>query len=240
MKRQIILDTETTGKDHKRGARVIEIGAIEYIDKKPTGRVFHHYLNPGNAIMEEGAFKVHGISLEQLQDKPSFRAVADEFIEFVRGAEILIHNAPFDVGFLDEELKLAGKPPLWQFATVECTMKIAQSFYPGQRVSLDKLCERHGVSNQHRTFHGALLDAELLADVFFKMTEDSTPFIDDEAIAKTPRDPVVRIERSRRGPAPELPAEAAAAHEAMLDSMEKSSQAPSVWRRPASASAPRP
>lgn len=237
--RQIILDTETTGKEVKRGNRIIEIGALEYVDRKPTGRKFHYYINPEGAPIEEGAFNVHGISAEQLVGKPLFRTIADEFIEFVRGAEILIHNASFDVGFLNDELNRCGKPPIWEFAKTECTLKIAQSLYPNQRNSLDKLCERLEVSNEHRTLHGALLDAELLAEVYFKMTENAAPFVDDEEIAKRPRPPVVRLERSRRGPSPEVPAAALAAHEEMLDSMEKATQSAPVWRKPASAAQPK-
>ncbi len=240
MKRQIILDTETTGMDVKRGARIIEVGAIEYVDRKPTGRTFHYYVNPEGASIEPGAFKVHGISAEQLEGKPTFRMIADELVDFLKGAEILIHNAEFDIGFLDSELKRLNKPPVWEFAQIECTLKIANSFYPGQRNNLDKLCERHGISTEHRTLHGALLDAELLADVYFKMTENAAPFIDDEAIAKIPRPPVERIERSRRGPSPEVSSEALSAHESMLDSMEKNLQTPPVWRKTSPSASPRP
>ena len=170
MTRQIVLDTETTGLNAKLGDRVIEIGCLELLDRRPTCNYFHHYLNPERAS-EEGAVKVHGISDEFLLDKPRFREVASEFIEYIRGAELIIHNAPFDVEFLEQELALAKLPPLAQHcAGVRDTLKLAKGLHPGKKNSLDALCERYGVNNAHRTLHGALLDAELLAEVYLAMT----------------------------------------------------------------------
>ncbi len=170
MTRQIVLDTETTGLNAKLGDRVIEIGCLELLNRRPTGNHFHHYLNPERAS-EEGAVKVHGISDEFLLDKPRFREIAAEFVEYIRDAELIIHNAPFDVEFLEQELALAKLPPLSQHcAGVMDTLKLAKELHPGKKNSLDALCERYGVNNTHRTLHGALLDAELLAEVYLAMT----------------------------------------------------------------------
>jgi DNA polymerase-3 subunit epsilon len=170
MTRQIVLDTETTGLNAKLGDRVIEIGCLELLNRRPTDNHFHHYLNPERAS-EEGAVRVHGISDEFLLDKPRFREIASEFIEYIRGAELIIHNAPFDVEFLEQELALAKLPPLMQHcAGVKDTLKLAKELHPGKKNSLDALCERYGVNNAHRTLHGALLDAELLAEVYLAMT----------------------------------------------------------------------
>ncbi len=170
MTRQIVLDTETTGLNAKLGDRVIEIGCLELLNRRPTDNHFHHYLNPERAS-EEGAVRVHGISDEFLLDKPRFREIAAEFIEYIRGAELIIHNAAFDVEFLEQELALARLPPLMQHcAGVRDTLKLAKELHPGKKNSLDALCDRYGVNNAHRTLHGALLDAELLAEVYLAMT----------------------------------------------------------------------
>ena len=170
MTRQIVLDTETTGLNAKLGDRVIEIGCLELLNRRPTDNHFHHYLNPERAS-EEGAVRVHGISDEFLLDKPRFREIAAEFIEYIRGAELIIHNAPFDVEFIEQELALAKLPPLMQHcAGVRDTLKLAKELHPGKKNSLDALCDRYGVNNAHRTLHGALLDAELLAEVYLAMT----------------------------------------------------------------------
>ncbi|MFK7962607.1 MAG: DNA polymerase III subunit epsilon [Burkholderiaceae bacterium] len=168
--RQIVLDTETTGLSASDGHRIIEIGCVEMENRRLTGRTLHHYLNPERDI-DEGAMQVHGLTLEMLADKPLFEQVADEFIEFVTGAEILIHNAAFDVGFLDAEFKRLRRKPLSQYCgEVTDTLAMARELHPGRRNSLDVLCDRYGVSNAHRKLHGALLDAELLADVYLAMT----------------------------------------------------------------------
>lgn len=167
--RQIFFDTETTGikpPDH----RVIEIGCVEVINRKLTGNHFHVYINPQREV-DEGAFRVHGLSYDQLKDKPLFEEVADEFIEFVKGAEILAHNAPFDVGFLNSEFKHINKTiSLESLGQITDTLKIARQLRPRQRNSLDALCQFYGVENSHRKLHGALLDAELLANMYLKMT----------------------------------------------------------------------
>ena len=169
--RQVVLDTETTGLSWERGNRVVEIGCIELLERRPTGRRFQRYLNPGRE-MELGAQEVTGLTLEFLQDKPTFDQVAIEFLDFIRGAELLIHNAEFDLGFLDNELALLGEGygRVRDHAAVIDTLALARERFPGQRTSLDALCRRLGVDNAHRTLHGALLDAELLADVYLSMT----------------------------------------------------------------------
>lgn len=169
--RQVVLDTETTGLSWERGNRVIEIGCIELLERRPTGRRFQRYLNPGREI-EPGAQEVTGLTLEFLSDKPPFDQVAVEFLDFIRGAELIIHNADFDVGFLDYELGLlgAGFGRIRDHAGVLDTLRLARERFPGQRNSLDALCRRLGVDNGHRKLHGALLDAELLAEVYLSLT----------------------------------------------------------------------
>lgn len=168
--RQIILDTETTGLDSAAGHRVIEIGCVELIDRRLSGRHFHQYLNPEREI-EDGALEVHGISSEFLSDKPVFAEILEAFLEFIDGAELIIHNAPFDIGFLDRELSLSGRiDRMADHATVIDTLEMARDLHPGQRNSLDALCRRYEVDDSCRTLHGALLDAEILADVYLAMT----------------------------------------------------------------------
>ena len=169
--RQVVLDTETTGLSWEKGNRVVEIGCIELLERRPTGRRFQRHLDP-QRDMEPGAQEVTGLTREFLAGKPLFAQVCDEFLDFVRGAELLIHNADFDVGFLDNELSLLGEGygRLRDHCAVVDTLGLARERYPGQRNSLDALCRRLGVDNAHRTLHGALLDAELLAEVYLSMT----------------------------------------------------------------------
>lgn len=170
--RQVVLDTETTGLEHRDGHRIIEIGCVELIERRLTGRNFHVYLNPERQV-EGGALEVHGITDEFLADKPRFVDVADDFIGFIRDAELVIHNAPFDVGFLDAELERLGVDPVLRvidLAQVLDTLALARELHPGQRNSLDALCKRYEVDNSNRDLHGALLDAEILAEVYLAMT----------------------------------------------------------------------
>jgi DNA polymerase-3 subunit epsilon len=168
--RQIFLDTETTGLYHAQGHRVIEIAAVEVVNRRLTKQHFHYYLNPDREI-DHGAQEIHGISLEFLQDKPRFADIAKELIAFVAGAELIMHNAPFDVGFLNQELGLIDHQPIETIAEkITDTLKMAKEMRPGQRNSLDALCKHFGIDNSKRTLHGALLDAELLADVYMAMT----------------------------------------------------------------------
>ena len=167
--RQIVLDTETTGLEWAKGERVVEIGCVEMVNRTLTGNDFHEYLNP-ERLMSADAERVHGLSSEFLADKPKFAEVAERFVDYVRGAELVIHNAPFDVGFLNAELARCSLEPLEAICTVVDTLKMARQMYPGKRASLDALCERFEVNNAHRTLHGALLDARILADVYLAMT----------------------------------------------------------------------
>ncbi|MBA2711098.1 MAG: DNA polymerase III subunit epsilon [Tatlockia sp.] len=168
--RQVVLDTETTGIGHESGHRIIEIGCVELFERKLTKKNFHAYLNPQRKV-DEGAFRVHGISNEFLQDKPLFQDIVEEFIEFIRGAELIIHNAAFDVGFLNAELKLIKSLfQIHELSKICCTLSLAREKHPGQRNSLDALCKRYEIDNSNRTLHGALLDAEILASVYLAMT----------------------------------------------------------------------
>jgi len=173
--RQIVLDTETTGLEPGEGHRVIEIGAVELLDRRLTGKNFHSYLNPQRDI-EDGALEVHGISREFLLDKPVFADIADELLQFIRDSELIIHNAPFDLGFLDMELSqlTVNHGRIEDYATVLDTLELARELHPGQRNSLDALCKRYSVDDSARSLHGALLDAEILAEVYLAMTGGQT------------------------------------------------------------------
>ncbi|WP_445375522.1 DNA polymerase III subunit epsilon [Photorhabdus tasmaniensis] len=177
--RQVILDTETTGMNklgvHYEGHNIIEIGAVEVINRRLTGRHFHIYVKPDRLVDPE-AFEVHGISDEFLQDKPIFADIADEFIEFIRGAELIIHNAPFDIGFMDYEFGKLGRdiPPTADFCKITDSLQLARALFPGKRNNLDALCDRYDIDNSKRTLHGALLDAEILSDVYLIMTGGQT------------------------------------------------------------------
>lgn len=173
--RQVVLDTETTGLDPKSGHKVIEIGCVELIGRKLTGRHYHQYINPLREV-DQGAMEVHGITNEFLADKPVFSAIVEDFLEFVRGAELVIHNAPFDVGFLDHELRSLNSKlgKIEDFCTVLDTLVLARHKHPGQKNNLDALCKRYFIDNSQRDLHGALLDSEILADVYLTMTGGQT------------------------------------------------------------------
>lgn len=229
--REIVLDTETTGLNAKLGDRVIEIGCIELLSRRVTDRHFHTYLDPQRDI-EEGAAKVHGLTREFLSDKPRFAEVAKDFLDYVRGAELIIHNAAFDVEFLDAELELAGLGRLAEHAAgVIDTLALARELHPGRRNSLDALCERYGVDNAHRTMHGALLDARLLAEVYLSMTrgqESLAMDLDDDPAPVAGGPP--RFDTSKLVVV-RATAEEAAMHEKLLDGMEKGAKKGIVWRR---------
>lgn len=180
LKRQVVLDTETTGMNQEGGPiylnhRIIEIGCVELINRRPTGRHYHVYINPGRLVDEE-AFQVHGISDEFLADKPKFHEICDEFIEFISGAELVIHNAPFDVGFMDYEFDMLGRglQKTEAFCGILDSLVLAKKLHPGQRNNLDVLCKRYGIDNSNRVLHGALLDAEILAEVYLAMSGGQT------------------------------------------------------------------
>ena len=235
--RQVVLDTETTGLDPGQGHRVIEIGCIELRNRRLTERQFHVYLRPERAI-DEGAIRVHGLTNEFLADQPRFAEIAEQFLEFVRGAELIIHNAPFDLGFLNRELQRCGRghSALEQLCTVEDTLLLARQRHPGQRNNLDALCKRYGIDNSQRTLHGALLDAEILADVYLAMTRQQDSLFVQESAATVRR----KQQESRRAvpsrSRPPLPvlrasAEERAAHDQYLDMLDKKSGGACVWRR---------
>ena len=230
--RQIVLDTETTGLSAETGDRIIEIGCVELVARKLTGNNKHFYLNPERDSHED-ALKVHGISNEFLRDKPKFAAIADELVEYLSGAEIIIHNAAFDVAFLRKELELIGRPCITGCVTkVTDTLAMAKEMYPGKRNSLDALCDRLEVDNSNRTLHGALLDAELLADVYINMTRGQDALLIDEADAGAVQGIVTRIDL-RQFTLPVLLAneQEAAAHEEVLKQLDKASGGKTVWRQ---------
>lgn len=179
--RQIVLDTETTGLNPQEGHRVIEIGCVELLNRRLSGRHFHVYINPEREI-DAGAVEVHGITNEFLADKPVFSSIVEDFINFIRDAELVIHNAPFDVGFLNHEFGLLnnGTGVVESYSSVFDTLTFARKKHPGQRNSLDALCKRYGIDNSHRDLHGALLDAEILADVYLLMTGGQASLLDEE------------------------------------------------------------
>ncbi|MEW5789486.1 MAG: DNA polymerase III subunit epsilon [Pseudomonadota bacterium] len=216
--RQVVLDTETTGLDPAQGHRVIEIGCLEILNRRITGATYHVYINPERDI-DAGAVQVHGLTREFLCDKPRFADVMGEFLEFVRDAELVIHNAPFDVGFLDAELARLDEGPVKRYCGVTDTLKMAKGLHPGQKNNLDALCKRYGVDNSGRSFHGALLDAQLLAEVFLAMTRGQETL--GIEVAPPPRS--AGLAGTRRGPLPVLRAGDAerAAHEAYLVAMSK-------------------
>ena len=229
--RQIILDTETTGLSADAGDKIIEIGCVELINRKLTGHNFHYYLNPERESHED-ALKVHGISNDFLLDKPKFGDIASEFIAYIEGAELIIHNASFDTGFLDKELEFCGLPPLkHHIDKVLDTLAMAKELYPGKRNSLDALCDRFSVNNSSRTLHGALLDAELLADVYIHLTRGQNALmIDDENFSNAEGDHI-KIDLSVFSLAEPMPTEEEiTAHELVLADLDKASQGKTLWR----------
>jgi len=230
MTRQIVLDTETTGLNAKLGDRIIEIGCVEILSRQVTERHFHAYVNPGRDI-EEGAAKVHGVTREFLADKPRFGEVAKDFVEYVRGAELIIHNADFDVEFLDMELGLAGAGRLLDhIAKVTDTLALARELHPGKKNSLDALCERYFIDNSHRTLHGALLDARLLAECYLAMTRGQESLVMELEAPGAAALAALNLDVSKLVVV-RASAEEAAAHDAYLQRMEKDAKGPSLWRR---------
>ncbi len=232
MTRQIVLDTETTGLSAESGDRIIELGCVELVGRKLTGNNLHFYFNPERAIHED-ALKVHGISDDFLRDKPKFAEAADEILRYLQGAELIIHNAAFDVGFLDKELERVGKPPLaGHVEKIIDTLGMAKELYPGKRNSLDALCDRLGVDNSTRTLHGALLDAELLADVYINLTRGQETLLIDLGAIGTEGQTSERADLSGLD-LPVLPASAQelAAHAHILTEIDKASGGKTVWRR---------
>lgn len=231
--RQIILDTETTGLYPAEGHRIVEIGGVEMLNRRLTGRNIHFYLNPDRESDPE-ALRVHGLDSDFLADKPRFQEVSGQLIEFVQDAEIIIHNAPFDIGFLDAELDRIGQPAFGSYiGNVIDSLLYARELHPGKRCSLDALCDRYGISNAHRTLHGALLDSELLAEVWLAMTRGQDGLLMDfdgaehsGGLAGGGQDDFdVSVLKVLRASADEL-----AAHEAVLDAIEAQSKKTTLWR----------
>ena len=229
--RQIFLDTETTGLSADNGDRVIEIGCVEMFSRKLTGNNKHFYLNPGRESHEE-ALKVHGITSEFLKDKPQFSAVVDELLTYLEGAEVVIHNAAFDIGFLNKELALLGRPKFREFvSSVTDTLVMAKEMFPGKRNSLDALCGRLEVDNSGRTLHGALLDAELLADVYINMTRGQEALVMDVGSNELTKLDVVAVDLRTLTPPVLLANELEnVAHEQVLKEIDKSSNGKTFWR----------
>ncbi|APA84274.1 DNA polymerase III subunit epsilon [Paraburkholderia sprentiae WSM5005] len=231
--RQLILDTETTGLNARGGDRILELGCVELVNRRLTGNNLHFYINP-ERDSDPGALAVHGLTTEFLSDKPKFAEIIDQFRDFIRDADLIIHNAPFDIGFLDAEFALLGLPPVsTHCGEIIDTLAQAKQMFPGKRNSLDALCDRFGISNAHRTLHGALLDSELLAEVYLAMTRGQESLVIDMlGEAQTGGDthaPRVALDSL------ELVVIAAsddenAAHEAVLDDLDKAIKGASVWR----------
>jgi DNA polymerase-3 subunit epsilon len=230
--RQIFLDTETTGLSADNGDRVIEIGCVELLNRKLTGNNLHFYLNPGRDSHEE-ALKVHGITTEFLADKPKFEAVVDDLLNYLSGAEIVIHNAPFDVAFLNKELELVGRPPFRHHVEgVVDSLAMAKEMFPGKRNGLDALCDRLEVDNSGRALHGALLDAELLADVYINMTRGQDALLMDVGDPGENGVAAVKIDLSSFAlPVLAANAQELAAHDDLLAQIDKSSGGKTLWRK---------
>jgi len=234
--RQIVIDTETTGLDPKQGHRVIELAGLEVVNRRPTGRTVHFYLDPEREI-DAGATEVHGMTWEDLKGKPRFRDVARDFLEFVRGAEWIIHNAPFDVGFLDVEFALAELPSCRDvYGGLIDTLALARDTFPGKRNSLDALCERFAIDNAQRTLHGALLDAQLLAEVYLALTRGQETLTIDIGGAAPDAGPgmgAAALGNARPRPALKViepTSEELAAHAEYLAALDKESKGRCVWR----------
>lgn len=227
--RQIVLDTETTGLNHNLGHRLVEIAAIELCDRKVSDRSFHRYLNPEREI-DEGAASVHGLTLDRLMDEPKFAEIAPGLLEFISGAELIIHNAPFDMGFINAELARAGLPLLDN--PVIDTLKVAKELHPGKKNNLNALCDRYMIDNSHRTLHGALLDTELLAEVYLAMTrgqesllgEDITEVEDTSVMSAGDREHlVVRVVKASE--------EELSLHAQQLADIDKASKGSCLWKQ---------
>ncbi len=238
MSRQIVLDTETTGLSADNGDRVIELGCVELLNRKPSGNDLHIYFNPGRESHDD-ALKVHGLTSDFLRDKPRFALRAPEIVDYLRGAELIIHNAAFDVGFLNKELELAGLSPLAEHVgNITDTLAMAKQVYPGKRNSLDALCDRFGIDRSNRSFHGAKLDAQLLADVYIHLTRGQDALLIDISSGEAAHGAVAVIDlRSFLLPVLTAADHELAEHEEMLLQLDKASNGRTLFRQPDTASA---
>src|SRR5438067_1915895 len=228
--RQIVLDTETTGLNPRTGDRVIEIGCVEIFNRKLTGNNFHRYINP-ERDSDEAALAVHGLTTEFLRDKPRFHEIAEELREFVGGAEVIIHNAPFDLGFLNHEFERIGLPPFVSHCSnVIDTLVNAKELHPGKRNSLDALCDRYGISNAHRKLHGALLDSELLADVYLAMTRGQNSLSMELEVETSSEGGLLEAVALAEIIVLAASADEAAEHEALLGGLDKAVKGNCIWR----------
>ena len=229
--RQIVIDTETTGLDPALGHRIIEIAAVEIVDRRLTGNHFHRYVNP-ERDSEEAALQIHGLTREFLGDKPKWRDVVHEFLEFVQGAELVIHNAAFDIAFIDWELNLLYMQPVaGHCAAVIDTLKIAREMHPGKRNALDSLCDRYQVDNSARTLHGALLDAQLLAEVYLAMTRGQESLLIDDEMLQITIAPLHAGHRARAAVVLLASPEEVECHERELVEIGKANGSPPLWQR---------
>lgn len=238
--RQIVLDTETTGLEPSEGHRIIEIGGVELVERRPTGNNFHRYLQPDRDV-EQGALNVHGITNAFLRDQPRFGDIAEEFLAYIRGAELIIHNAPFDVGFLNHELNrlTAGYKTIGDYCAILDTLLMARKKHPGQRNSLDALCKRYGIDNTHRNRHGALLDAEILAEVYLAMTGGQTTLLlEPEPLPQPGPGAAQPMDLAATRPRQRLPLKILrctdaelAAHAARLEAIDKASGGHCLWKQ---------
>ncbi len=229
--RQIVLDTETTGLDPSLGHRIIEIAAIEMINRQISGRDYHCYVNPEREI-DAGAMEVHGISNEFLADKPKFADVATDFLKFIEGAELIIHNAPFDVAFLDAELERTARAPVTEFCeSITDTLKIARELHPGKRNSLDALCERYAIDNSARTLHGALVDTRLLAEVYLAMTRGQESLLMDVDAADAAPEAHGVLEDELELIVVRATVEELQQHESQLEDIDKTADGGCLWKR---------
>jgi DNA polymerase-3 subunit epsilon len=233
--RQIILDTETTGLEPSDGHRIIEIGCVELVNRRITGNTYHQYIQP-DRVIDAGAREVHGITDQYLADKPRFADIAEEFLEFIRGAELIIHNAPFDVGFINHEFALLRKPmgPLSDHCAIVDTLAIARRIHPGQRNNLDALCKRYRIDNSQRELHGALLDAEILADVYLAMTGGQAALsLESRGDMHGEKTQSILRLQPERPPLRVIHASVVEleAHRTRLDALDRAHNAACVWRR---------
>ncbi len=232
--RQIVLDTETTGLEPSQGHKIIEIGCVELVNRKLTGRHFHKYIQP-DRVIDDGAIQVHGITNEFLEDKPRFSEIVNDFMVFVEGAELVIHNAPFDIGFLNWELQCLndGRGKMEDHCTVLDTLVLARQMFPGQKNNLDALCKRYGIDNSHRTLHGALLDSEILADVYLLMTGGQTALTlstqQDYLNAGKESGGIRRVRKSSPLTIIRATEEELKAHESRMEAIRKDAGGEAVW-----------